>query len=281
MLRESLAEGPSTHASLAEDRSADDVWSQGAVVSEEATSRQGSAVSGPGHRSMGVANARLSRVSLQQWLQRMCGPHVVVLITNNERTMISTRAARGELVVRLHHMFLEADAGTLSALAGYLNKNDPTAGQALLSFVKRNRERIRKQSNRRIALRSGGSHHQLQEIYDEINRVYFSGRVQASITWGRHGTSQRRTRRSIKFGSYHSAQRLIRIHPVLDASWVPAFFVAYIVYHEMLHQVIPPETRGGRNEYHGPKFRACEKLFAQYSEALAWEYKHLNRLLRS
>ena len=46
-------------------------------------------------------------------------------------------------------------------------------------------------------------------------------------------------RRSIKLGSYSATERLIRVHPALDRPWVPRYFVSYIVYHEMLHHVIP------------------------------------------
>ena len=37
-------------------------------------------------------------------------------------------------------------------------------------------------------------------------------------------------------GSYSVEDRLIRIHPTLDRPDVPRYYVAWIVYHEMLHQ---------------------------------------------
>jgi hypothetical protein len=37
--------------------------------------------------------------------------------------------------------------------------------------------------------------------------------------------------------------------------------------------------RNGRRLLHGPEFRARERLFARYSEAIAWERDHLERLL--
>ena len=129
-------------------------------------------------------------------------------------------------------------------------------------------------------MRSEGQHHGLQEIFDRLNRRYFGGRVQAHITWARQTRPQRRARRSIKLGSYHSQRQLIRVHPVLDADWVPEYFVSYIVYHEMLHQVVPPQSVSGRRDFHGPKFRAHERRFEQYDAAIAWERDHLDKLLR-
>jgi hypothetical protein len=74
---------------------------------------------------------------------------------------------------------------------------------------------------------------------------------------------------------------LIRIHPALDQSWVPRYFVEYIVYHEMLHHVIPMPERNGRRQLHTPEFRARERAFAHFERALAWERRHVHRLLRS
>lgn len=224
---------------------------------------------------------RLTRAELEHLLRRMCGPSLSVVITDNERTMISTRAKGGHTVLRVHHMFLAADPETLTALAGYLTKTDPNAGALLFAFVKRNRARIRRSPEKRIVLRAEGRVHELSSIYDEVNDIYFDNHVEARITWAKQTSPLRRSRRSIKLGSYHSQHKLIRVHPVLDAEWVPRFFVAYIVYHEMLHQVIPPEERGGRREYHSPTFRACERKFAHFDEAIAWEQKHLTRLLRA
>ena len=86
-------------------------------------------------------------------------------------------------------------------------------------------------------------------------------------------------RRSIKLGSYCSRERLIRVHPVLDAGFVPRFFVEYIVYHELLHHMLPPIVRGGRRQLHDRRFKEHERAFPGYARALAWEREHLDRLL--
>ena len=112
---------------------------------------------------------------------------------------------------------------------------------------------------------------------------YFGGSVHVLITWGKPGRRRPRPRSTIKLGSYSSAERLIRVHPVLDRPWVPRYFVAYIVYHEMLHHIVPGHlTRtAARRVLHPPAFLERERAFHHFDRAIAWEKKHLGRLLRS
>lgn len=227
------------------------------------------------------SGTRFTRVGLEMHLQVLCGRELTLHVTDNGRTMISTRNQRGRFVVRVHHMFLDAPTPVLAALGAYLTQSDAAAPRVLFDFIKSQHQRIRRTPRRAQPLRARGEHHDLQQIYEQLNRRYFAGGVRARITWGKHSAARKRARRSIKLGSYQSVDALIRIHPVLDAAWVPRFFVAFIVYHEMLHQVVAPTVHGTRREYHSPAFRARERQFDDYAEAIAWERVHLRRLLRS
>ena len=88
-------------------------------------------------------------------------------------------------------------------------------------------------------------------------------------------------RRAIKLGTYSATERLIRIHPVLDKPWVPRYFVCFVIYHEMLHHVMPTTVVGGRRVLHPPLFQARERFFRDFERAMAWERAHLHRLLRA
>jgi len=224
---------------------------------------------------------RRTRNALESALRVHLAEPVSLVITDNERTMISTRRRPGLRQVRLHHMFLGADARTVAALASYLGRKDPAAGEVLGGFIEAHRGRIRSRGPRRIRIDAAGQHHALQAIYDAVNAEYFDGRVKARITWARRGAAVGTRRRSIKLGSYNSRDELIRVHPALDADWVPDFFVAYIIYHEMLHQVVPPRQAGARRQLHGRDFCRAERAFAHYDAAIAWEKKNLRRLLRN
>jgi predicted SprT family Zn-dependent metalloprotease len=85
----------------------------------------------------------------------------------------------------------------------------------------------------------------------------------------------------MRFGAYVPAAQLIRIHPALDQSFVPRSFVEFIVYHELLHHVIPPVLVKGRYQIHSAAFRQREREFPAYGEVVAWRRQFLRRLLRS
>lgn len=201
-------------------------------------------------------------------------------ITDNRRTMISLRKRPGVTELRLHHMFLAASEDTVRALGSYLMRSDRGAHAVLGRFIEAHRARIKAKISRPVAISTHGVHHDLSAIYDDVNARYFGGQVDARITWGREpGKARGRRRRSIKLGSYCSRERLIRVHPSLDAAFVPSFFVEYIVYHEMLHHVLPPTVRGGRRQLHDRRFKERERAFPRYADALAWERTYLDRLL--
>jgi len=226
-------------------------------------------------------------VEAQDSLERRIRAHlsrgrVTVTLTDNRYTMISVRrqAKERRYEVRLHHMFADADPVITRALARYIAENDANASRVLGEFIDQNagyvRGRVRRQPTQIIF--TAGEHHDLREIYEEINRTYFDDKIEAVITWGQR-TGRPRRRNSIKMGSYSVEDRLIRIHRSLDRAFVPRFFVAWIVFHEMLHQVHDIRVKNGRREFHSKEFLADEATFEHYAEAKRWERRNLDALL--
>jgi hypothetical protein len=207
---------------------------------------------------------------------------VQVTLTDNRYTMISVRRVTREkrYEVRLHHMFVEADPVITRALARYIADNDADASRVLGDFIDANSEHVRGRSRRTPAqvIFTAGEHHDLRLIFDELNARYFENRIEAAITWGAR-TGRPRRRNSIKMGSYSVEDRLIRIHRSLDRAFVPRFFVEWIVFHEMLHQVHDIRVKNGRREFHSKEFLADEAQFAHYDQARSWERTHLDALL--
>ena len=226
----------------------------------------------------GAERVRKER-ELEQRLSRLLSSEVVLHLTDNGRTMLSARDRGGVAHVRLHHMFMNADDGVLRSLARFLREGSAAASAQLQRFIRDHGTAIRRRA--RVAkVRASGHHHDLRAILEEVGVQYFEAAPEVRIGWARMARSLgRRKRRSIKLGSYRSRDTLIRVHPVLDAAWVPRFFVEYIVYHELLHHVLGMPVRNGRRNLHGPEFRARERCFARYDEAIAWERRHLDRLL--
>jgi hypothetical protein len=124
-----------------------------------------------------------------------------------------------------------------------------------------------------------GRYHNLDMILADLRARYFPDCAAVTIQWGRW--SGRRRTRSMRFGAYLPAEKLIRIHPALDQAFVPRVFVEFIVYHELLHHIIPPVRVNGRYQIHSVAFRQRERGFPAYAEAMAWRQQSLRRLLRS
>jgi hypothetical protein len=105
-------------------------------------------------------------------------------------------------------------------------------------------------------------------------------RTLPAVTWGRRGGV--RAKRSLQLGCYVRENHLIRMHPVLDQSFVPEWFVSYVLFHELLHAALPAEQNArGRTVHHGPEFRRWEKNYPEYARSIVWLNQHLPKLLRS
>lgn len=239
-----------------------------------------------------------ARQALERRLKAACsGRPVVLSITDNRHSIVSHALKSGVLHARIHHMFLDAPPPVLDALVRYVARGDRDASQIIGHYIDVNGGRLARRRPRAIPLHAKGEHHDLLALFNELNARYFDGGCHALITWGRRiRRSNRKPRQAIKLGSYSSLERLIRIHPVLDRPWVPRYFVAYVVYHEMLHHMIP-SARGNarqassniasakgqiaRRVLHPPEFLERERRFRNFDRALDWERRHITRLLRA
>jgi hypothetical protein len=221
-----------------------------------------------------------ARQALERRLRGAFGGPVVLSITDNRHSIITHRIQKGTLHARVHHMFLDAPAAVGDALVRYVTRGDREASAVLGDYIDDNGFRLARR-NRNVPLTTKGKHHDLLELFTHTNERYFDGAINALITWGKSPTTKSQTRKTIKLGSYSAVDRMIRIHPALDHEWVPRYFVAYIVYHEMLHHVIPGSRGLGRVNLHPPEFKEREREFRHFERSLVWEKKHIARLLRS
>ena len=223
-----------------------------------------------------------ARQALERRLELAFGGPVQLGVTDNRRRMVTQTRSRGRLRVRLHMMFLGASERVKNALVAYVVQADREASQIVGEFIDQNLHRIRASRKAPGKLRTAGQVHDLDAILHDVNQRYFAGTVSdVLITWGRKSRPPTGKRVSIKLGSYSACERLIRIHPVLDQRWVPRYFAQYIVYHELLHHLVPEARIAGRTSLHPPEFHRREREFQQLSRALAWEQKHIDRLLKA
>jgi hypothetical protein len=106
-----------------------------------------------------------------------------------------------------------------------------------------------------------GRYHSLEEIYRELNRLYFNDQMEIrKLGWG--------ARRSwSRLGHYDPIHHTITISPVLDSAQVPRSIVTYLLYHEMLHALFNGTGTAGRKRHHPREFNQAERAFPRYAEA--------------
>jgi len=243
------------------------------------------------HRQLDLFDARRapravnvsSATSLADTLSDLLAERVRLTVHDNRSTMVSFRRNPGEIHYRIHHMFLEAPHEVVHALAAFAGPRRGAAarrreaGSRIDAYVKRNRARIAVPRADRLLAR--GRVHDLQAIFDRLNAAHFEERIEARIGWGAVRLGRRR--RTVKTGVYVQDARIIRIHPTLDRVQVPEFYVAAVVFHEMLHQAVPAREVNGRRIVHGVEFRRHERAYPDHARARAWEDRHLTLLLSS
>ena len=223
-----------------------------------------------------------ARQALVRRLQLAYAGPVELSVTDNRRRMVTRTQAGETLRVRAHMMFLDAPDKVLDALVDYVVNGDRPASALLGEFIHANSFRIRASRPLAGPLRTRGRVHDLSAIVADISDRYFESAITDVLAvWGRRTAPRGRKRATIKLGSYSAAERLVRVHPVLDAEWVPRYFVSYIVFHELLHHVVPAVRLGGHSVLHPPEFVRRERTFRHYERAIEWERKHIDRLLRA
>jgi hypothetical protein len=206
--------------------------------------------------------------SLRQYFEERLGRPVSLVLTENSSSMLSARARDGVLRVRLHRMFMSAEIRVLDEIVSFL-KNRKGRMSCFRGFVRENRERIPPKPLRKVPVKTLGRFFDLRELFQEANEEYFGGAINSAITWG--SRSPRYAVRKRTLGSYSESSDTIRINPVLDRKAVPRYYVAFVVYHEMLHAAMGVPLAGKRRSVHSREFRKREKCFKDYERAMAWE----------
>jgi len=216
-------------------------------------------------------------------LSGQLGEPVKLTVHDNRSTMVSFRRSGGSLQFRVHHMFLDAPGEVLRALGAFAGTargaaaRRREASRRIDQFVRAQRDRIGAPRVGRLQPR--GRVHDLAAIFERLNASQFEGLVEARIGWGAVRPGERR--RTVKTGVYLHDARVIRIHPTLDRPEVPEYYVAAVVFHEMLHQVVPVHERNGRRVVHGAEFRRRERAYVDFQRSREWEKQNLRLLLSS
>lgn len=227
-------------------------------------------MAGEESRSPESLEARLNRLSLHTYS---------VEIRTSRRCFLSFKAVRDgtnrtNYLVTLDESFLTADDFTLLSLVKYIEQKDRASLATLRAYSRANKDRASESSEKDGQLHDKGRVYNLKRIYERLNETYFARSLNLKIGWSR--CIHRTDLRSIRLGTYHDTTKTIRIHPFLDQTHVPSFFIDYVIYHEMLHAAVG--IKEGR--IHNPRFKRLEKMFANYDRAVRWQKENLSVILK-
>jgi len=215
---------------------------------------------------------------LHRLLETGSGRRIAMKLTRNRVGYVGFEelVAGGRIKLRLQRAFLAAPRKVLDALARWMRTCRGRCPRAVGNFINAHAETDPRAARRRpVRVRTAGRCHDLAGIMNEVNRECFRGRLSARITWGRAVKLNRKVYQR-QLGSWDRERNLVTINPVLDQQAVPGFFVAFVVFHEMLHAVEPE----GRGRDHDREFRRAERMHPDYRRAARWQRRNISLLMR-
>lgn len=135
-----------------------------------------------------------------------------------------------------------------------------------------------KQASRIPSYETQGCRWNLAEVRDHINNAYLGGGIETLVRWGRaHSRLSFQTSRQLPDGQMIN---IVTIAGVYNHPEVPRFAIETIMFHEMLHIAIPPQTGGSRRIIHGRAFKAAERSFPHFEAWQNWLKADLPGIMR-
>src|SRR5258705_7853757 len=183
----------------------------------------------------------------------------------------SIRLKDGRLHVRMSDLLEGAPAPVLEALAhillGKLYRKDVPRIYSHRYKLYLNRRDVRRQAHlirqirgRKFISGPTGEHHNLEELFERLNRQYFDGMLgRPQLGWSRQAS------RSM-LGHFDPSHNAIIISRIFDRAIVPALALEYVMFHEMLHLRFPVDHAGSRRRVHTREFKAAEKQIPRLKE---------------
>ena len=180
--------------------------------------------------------------------------------------------------VRLSDAFVDAPREVLEALAEILlakvvgrGRRPERAWAIYRGYIATEEMERRRRELRRERARTGmerprgrGRCYDLGELFRHLNSLYFASALATpGLAW-----SRRDARRVL--GHWDEILNIITVSRVLDDDRLPSALLEYILYHEMLHIIHGTVRVNGRRRLHTEAFKADEKRFEAYEEAVEW-----------
>jgi hypothetical protein len=184
------------------------------------------------------------------------------------------RLEKGRIAVRITDLLQGAPAPVIEALAhillGKLYRK-PAARQYEYRYrlylnrrdMRRRIHLVRQERGRKNHLGAQGAVHNLEAIFENLNRQHFGSMMaRPELGWSH---SRSRTR----LGHFDPSHNMIVISRIFDDPRAPKLALEYVMFHEMLHLRYPVDHSGSRRCVHTPEFKAHEREFPNYKDAKA------------
>lgn len=226
-----------------------------------------------------------SSQQLANWLAERVGFEINVTFSRAMGQPVRGQRKGKQWELRLHRAFEQAPEDVLESLGRWL-RNGRRSKQACERLDQWLEETIYSQRTpRKTARRSGkGEVYDLDDSARDLWDSFLESRLapdqRPHLEWGQRQPS--RSRGGLRLGSWDAHTNRVRLHPVLDDSKVPYWFVRTVLVHELLHAAYPPiRDRGGRWCPHHAEFRRQERAWPDHEKARAYEREHLPKLVRA
>jgi hypothetical protein len=214
----------------------------------------------------------------QKSLQNDLKKSVKLTVNDNRSTMLSVKWEPHCTKVSLHRFFVDAPKIVMESLACYIKREETSISQNVKTFIEDSMRKL-DYTHRldKSDLKVLGNIYNLKTLYHKVNQEYFQNKLDLSITW--FGTRRQKNRSQVTFGLYHDPLKLIKINRLLDNREIPEYFVSYVIYHEMLHNLYPSYyDANGKRRIHNREFKERELQFRYYDNAQEWIRKNRERL---
>ncbi|MBN2712707.1 MAG: M48 family metallopeptidase [Planctomycetes bacterium] len=215
----------------------------------------------------------MSASDLQNRLCEKAGKKVMLIITDNTSSIVNAKADNDILELRLHRIFLDAPDTVVETMGRWLS-GKKLERDLIQEYIDQNQHQIAKNAAdaRDMVIRVDGRYHNLSEIRQYLSSTFLDNRSTATITWGRQVSKKRA--RSVRLGWYDPMRNMIGMSRRLDRQDIPRYMVEYVMFHEMLHEVLGiGERPDGKRDIHSNTFRLMEQTYPHYERAKIFERK--------
>jgi hypothetical protein len=204
-----------------------------------------------------------------------------LVVHDNIHTLASVDSKKN---LRLQEIFLSASEKVLRSLIRIIaRKSRKDDNEIVNRFIAENPpyKGIKElpKSLTRDCIGPYGRYYDLKEILDEIMEKYTGEIDGILISWRKQTTGKS----SVTWGSYRDLPNggIIRVNSVLDKKFVPRYVVESIVYHELLHHLIPMEPDGTLQRVHTRSFNDLLEKFPDFDKAERWKLRYFNKITQN